>query len=219
MHSSGTSFLARALSKMGLFMGDVDRTPSTTHSNGTYENRRLYSGIDDFLTERGGSWSNIPNPMPEPNTTIRETIRCIVEELRDHGKPAGIKDPRLTMLVRPWRSLFPSDIKIAGIFRSPWAVARNFEVHKEFSFYCALALWETYNIELMRLADEHGATLFNFDDDPDKLCRSVTEFGKSIGLTECDTSDWYVGDHSQIPFALPEEVAILHQDLMKRAEF
>jgi hypothetical protein len=183
MHRSGTSCLAGALERCGLFLGDVSRT-NRFNERGNHELAEVTRLHDAILAENGGSWSQPPQHLVL-NAGHRESLRRITEELSAH-RPCGLKDPRLLLLIDEWMDL-AGQSKMIGAYRHPVAVAQSLQRRNKLSADHAYKLWVHYNRQLVRLHERVRFPLVKFDlSSVDAYALTVAAAGVALGLNP----DW-----------------------------
>jgi len=140
MHRSGTSFAARALSLLGVSLGDETAMmpPGPDNPAGYWEIQRIKEFDDELLAHLGGAWDFPPLLAPgweqdEALTPFRERAAAVVTDAfgadLSGPTPLAIKDPRLSLLLPFWRSVVPVGTTIVMV-RSPREVARSLGVRR-----------------------------------------------------------------------------------------
>ena len=111
MHRSGTSMLAGALDKAGVFFGK-DFIPPQAHVNerGFWEHRDIVRINEDLLRSLGGSWHDPPRFGDDwrESTLIQKLLSEAVSLIRDEFLPhrlPGVKDPRICILLPFWQEV------------------------------------------------------------------------------------------------------------------
>ena len=106
MHRSGTSCLAGAMERCGVFLGEVNRA-NKYNVRGNHELRQVVQLHRDILAANGGSWSSPPAEIAISDEQ-RQAIRQITAELKqninakDNSEPIGLKNPDTLLLLDPW---------------------------------------------------------------------------------------------------------------------
>jgi hypothetical protein len=159
MHRSGTSCLAGALERCGLFLGNVRRT-GVHNKKGYFELKILQQVHDEILALNGVSWS-----APKPVEYVGEygsQIKHIVNELTQQPY-CGVKDPRILFLLDHWRQTAGENCQLAGTFRHPVAVARSLSERNGFSLEEGLDIWIKYNAVLVEEHKKAAFPLIHYD--------------------------------------------------------
>ncbi|MHA1748489.1 MAG: sulfotransferase family protein [Promethearchaeota archaeon] len=155
MHRSGTSLITQMLFSCGLFLGDESdlmKAHSKDNPTGYWEDNEIVKFSENLITKLQGSWFN-PKPFYNPSwlldIDLEEEQQKAVEILEPIIKPDkiwGWKDPRTTILLPFWKSLFPR-LKLIICLRDPVEVA--FSLSKRFNghvdFDQGLILWKDYH--------------------------------------------------------------------------
>jgi hypothetical protein len=140
-HRSGTTATARALSLLGLQIGQC----LDSHD----EPRQLQKVHENYLRQVGGAWHS-PGPLIASFATSKGKQTC-VQYLRDHlshslfvfgydksltgwwkkrrlrrGAPWGWKEPRTTLFAPCWLEIFP-EARLLHVVRNPLAVATSIQ--------------------------------------------------------------------------------------------
>lgn len=160
MHRSGTSCLAGSLRICGLDLGEVSLS-NLYNPRGNHELARVNTLHDEILAANGGRWDNPPQEGIRLADNDRRAILDIVSEL-GRGGPAGLKDPRMLLMVRPWMEAAP-DFALVGTYRHPEAVARSLARRDGMPPEKSYALWVRYNQELIDLHRTRPFPLVAFD--------------------------------------------------------
>jgi hypothetical protein len=140
MHRSGTSFAARALSLLGVSLGDEGAMmpPGPDNPAGYWEIQRVKEFDDELLSHLGGAWDFPPvlaagwEHAPSLDG-FRDRAADVVREAfgpaLDGNGPLAIKDPRLSLLLPFWRTVLPVHSTIV-LVRNPHEVARSLGVRR-----------------------------------------------------------------------------------------
>lgn len=178
MHRSGTSMFTRALSLMGLELGQPLMAPQEDNPKGFWENEFFYHADMRILHVLGCHVSGYARGeallrIPEASARLERSAANMkaIEDYVDaqfRGCPAwGWKDPRAVLLLPfwlptlvelGWRRLRP-----AVVARHPWAVVRSLARRTDLGGLApslgtsveglALEMWTTYNHLLLDLCD------------------------------------------------------------------
>jgi len=164
MHRSGTSIFTQVLSECGLYLGndnDLMSAHPIDNPSGYFEYKPAIEFSDRLLQEIGISWSN-PQKILNRNwlrdidlKQAKSEIREIFSPLTSSGRIWGWKDPRVTILLPFWRSIFP-ELKIILCVRNPLEVAISLSKRhiSHVDFYDSLELWLDYYQEFLRWSEE-----------------------------------------------------------------
>ncbi len=134
MHRSGTSMLTKTLQQAGLFMGE-DRDPN--------DESLFFLEFNNWILEQVHATWDFPEPYEYANDTIKKYIIDIYKarvkskaiqkywgikkyikytKLQAINIPWGWKDPRNSLTIDIWKSIYPN-AKIIHIYRNPIDVA------------------------------------------------------------------------------------------------
>jgi len=180
MHRSGTSCLTGSLEQCGLNLGAVQRS-GKHNARGNHERKEVEQLHDQILKLNGGSW-NAPPQRIQVHPYHTEKMQALLHEL-DAARPAGVKDPRMLLVLEEWERIAPPPIALIGTFRHPMAVARSLAERNGMPLAQGIELWRRYN-ELLVVRHRKGSfPLVEFRlDDPDAYCAVVASAAAHAGL-------------------------------------
>ena len=190
MHRSGTSLVTQMLETCGLYLGTTDQllpVHSTDNPTGYWEYQSAVEFADEILLKMGCSWETPGISIPDTwlmNIDLNEEEQKVIKifkPLMDSGKIWGWKDPRITLLLPFWKTMFPN-LKLVICLRNPLEVA--FSLSKRFGathvdFEKALELWRDYYEILNRtmFGTQYLITHYElFFYDSEKELRRICEF-------------------------------------------
>ena len=161
MHRSGTSALTGSLEAAGLHLGDVRAEGGDSNLKGHREPGELIKLHEDVLITSGGAWHL---PPPSVTWTARQVARRDEFIAARAGLPLwGWKEPRTLLVLDGWLDSIPA-LEMVGTFRHPAVVARSLQRrHGNDRMDMWLDVWLAYNDILLRLAEERGLPLIDFD--------------------------------------------------------
>lgn len=228
---SGTSFLTRALSLCGLYLGGLESLTSHEWSapehnlRGTWEHRKLKELITRTENDSGVWRYQLPTKI-SISAELGNDVRSAIEELVNHPSLAsGFKGH--IMCVSAWKDYLPKNLVVVGIFRHPLSAA---ESAKNAGFEWAqdqkktLSLWKAYNQELLSVLERHEGFLLNFDWAGERLLSEVRLIARKLGLVDADLSKWYTEElrHSEKTYPsdnlLADDITSVYSQLVERAE-
>ena len=205
MHRSGTSFIAGALTRMGVSLGDPARLlrPGPDNPKGYFEVQSIQQLDDELLAYLGGAWDQPPVlDSGWEHTPGLGSFRARAAEILDDTfgpaaqRPPVIawKDPRLSLLLPFWRTVTPIATTIV-VVRDPVEVAASLGVRKyQVGSSQAASLWLRYLYAA--IADDPGHLLVSHSDIFDDLPGTVGRLAAHLGLPTPDASvEAAVRDH------------------------
>lgn len=211
MHRSGTSCLAGCLENLGLNLGEVN-TQAPHNKRGNRENPRLWPVHDAVLARVGGSWDRPPQEPVAWTAAEIADLRAVLADYADVPKPWGFKDPRATVLLDGWFSVFP-DLRLLASFRHPLAVAGSLAARNGFDADTALSIWRVYNRHVLFWRARTAFPVIDYDapDYEDRVRRAAGGLGLDAAAPmPFRTADLnHQGEHD----AVPASVADLWRDL------
>lgn len=195
MHRSGTSYLARLMQAMGVFIGDDLVGPRKGNPRGHFEAVPLLEFhqklIAARLTEGGRAFDDgmlAPEPLRSDYTaTEREEAATLAAAMRQPG-PWGWKEPRTCLFLDLWREVLP-DAAAVMVYRHPLEVHQSLlrREHWDLALFPdqAMRAYAVYNRALIDW-DGAGSFLFNANAgyaDPEALAASIAD-GFGLRLQE-----------------------------------
>ncbi len=200
MHRSGTTLLSKILEQTGIFMGK-----KKDENNEAY----FFIKFNEFSLRRaGGSWKN-PNPFFKKgrkflSSEIKRAKRYLrsfkryeytgwnrffkYKSLEEIDFPWGWKDPRNSLLLDLWVSIFPN-AKIIHIYRNPIDVAESLRKRsvKEFEYFNK-NLYRKLKLKYIKLKKEDFGSsekIFSIDEGIalwETYINKIYEFEKKLNL-------------------------------------
>ncbi|MEP4487253.1 MAG: glycosyltransferase [Halioglobus sp.] len=212
MHRSGTSMVAGALVKAGLYAGqssdllvDQDDNP-----HGFWERNDVVELNEALLESASGAWFS-PVVSGENLGGKTDQIHHILTQL-DSQSPWLVKDPRMLVTWPAWQAALADAIPVY-VYRSPAAVAHSLFKRNRFPLQLGLALWEYYNRAAIGIigAREHVAVSFErFAASPDSeaalLVSRLIELGVALTAAPTSVFDDTLGQSGKL---LDEQFALL----------
>ena len=197
MHRSGTSFIAGALSFLGVSLGDPSRMlrPGSDNPKGYFEVQSLMQLDDELLAYLGGAWDQPPvlEPGWERTKGIEAFRARAAEILQESFGPcpdwSGVvawKDPRVSLLLPFWRTVTPIATTIV-VVRDPVEVAASLGARGyQVGAVQAASLWLRYLFAATR--DDPGHLLVRHSDIFDDLPGTVVRLAEHLGLPAPDAA-------------------------------
>ena len=183
MHRSGTSALTRVLNLLGVDLGPSEDLlePKEDNPDGFWENRHLVQAHDDLIARMGGRWEEPPllDRLESIDDFDDWVARCATVVEHFEGGFPGFKDPRASLLLPVWRTIWP-DAKVVVCLRQPQAVALSLNKREGFEAEKSAQLWLRYNFEALSTAAE--PIVVRFEDLLDRPADTVGFLSSAIGL-------------------------------------
>ncbi|MGQ9652844.1 MAG: hypothetical protein ACUVXD_02145 [Thermodesulfobacteriota bacterium] len=182
MHKSGTSCLAGALERCGLFLGPVSQRALRDPDGFLYEHEEAVRIHSRILAANGGTWYRPPARIVI-DERAKTKIRKIAQQLSRHV-PCGLKDPRLLLLLDAWTETVGS-WALVGTFRHPSSVVRSL-LRRTPGLVEEMAweMWSAYNEQLVRRHRSNPFPIIEFDlGDSEAYCRAVAAAAMELGLS------------------------------------
>src|SRR5579863_5110730 len=158
MHRSGTSVVARALTSLGVKLGDNLIPAGGRNPKGYFEDRAFVSINNAVLASFGLSWSSLEEVSGESleragTERLGTRARQLLESRIALYKAFAFKDPRTCRLLPFWNIVMKgirSEVGCVVVARNPTAVARSLQERNRFSAEYAFELWHLHMKPLVR---------------------------------------------------------------------
>ena len=153
MHRSGTSALAGALHRGGLYAGTEDDLEWMGPENpeGYVERKDVVALNERLLASLDWRWDTVPlSPLsspPEREELVIEARQLVRKKLTGHGAWL-IKDPRLSVLLPWWRQILLDRFVAVITIRDAPEVSWSLALRDGFSIDLGSALWTAYHRHL-----------------------------------------------------------------------
>lgn len=172
MHRSGTSALTRALTVLGVELGET-LLPANPEINakGFWEDTEIVAFNDRLLAALGLNWSSC---VPIERSCLSESewkqwtleaIGLLRERLALYPL-FGFKDPRTTKLAFFWREVMDQlNIKVSYLLalRHPMSVARSLQKRDAFALTQGYMLWYDYQLSGLEAMQEQAFLTVDYD--------------------------------------------------------
>jgi len=172
MHRSGTSAVTRALSTLGVDLGDRLMPPSVgDNDKGFYEDLDIYALNVRMLKAIGSDWHRLAPITPEDVSELRDKgfLISALDLLRQKtaGQTIfGFKDPRVAKLLPFWEQIFHAGgfkVSYLLVVRNPLSVAYSLKKREGFHHERTYALWIEHVISSLAISARNTRVLIDFD--------------------------------------------------------
>jgi sulfotransferase family protein len=166
MHRAGTSMVARMVEGCGVDLGGPAHfaPPAPDNRDGYWEDLRFVVLNDRILEKFQGAWDHPPVLAPgwETSADLEAERRDAEAILRWRVEPWGWKDPRNSLTIPFWRSLFPA-MRVIICLRNPLEVADSLRARGYTSERFGLSLWEAYYRALEETVDSSFGLVTHYE--------------------------------------------------------
>ena len=217
MHRSGTSCLAGALEKAGVYLGDVS-TNNPHNLKGNRENPDIMKLNNDVLEYNKGAWDDPPDPVLWPVHLKKERDR-IIAGYKD-APLWGFKDPRVLLTLDGWLAVLTNCL-FAASFRHPASVVESLRRrNKKFSIEKCLFLWKFYNEKLLHYREKYNFPVLSFDLDESEYKRKfinlLTHLNLDLSPEGFEFFDISLRHDRNIPaLKIPGDIIGIYRELQK----
>lgn len=195
MHRSGTSMLGSVLHNLGVEMvSDEDKARSEFDNVlGFYENYQVALLNESLLKVLNASWDNPPKIKIEESkenyhiNKLRKQAAQLVDELHTDTDIAGIKEPRMAILMDFWKDII-SGPKYVFIFRNPLDVAKSLNKRQNMPIPDGLELAFKYNSSILEFLNsgKQEALVLRYEDFLTEQIYHVRRLINYLGLEDSD---------------------------------
>lgn len=162
MHRSGTSALTRLVNACGVYLGENEELMPSTEENpkGYFEHNYLSSLNEQLFTQNNASWCQLEKfslrklKRKSLGAYLEKTGSALTQLFSQHDI-AGIKDPRMCILLPLWLKYFNfKKVVVIHIFRCPTEVALSLQKRDQnFSHERIAKLWEIHVTSQLQAAE------------------------------------------------------------------
>ncbi|MBX2847234.1 MAG: sulfotransferase [Acidiferrobacterales bacterium] len=188
MHRSGTSMLTKLINMAGAYVGESEELIGSNPENpkGFWERIDLRKLNDELLFSANSDWDSLVDF--DADSLSREALegfssglKSVIKKL-DENKVWVIKEPRICPLIGAYSSELTAPFYI-HLYRNPIEVARSLNVRNGIPLSAGIALWERYNHECLRVANNdrylrigHHELMRNPVGTMDAICSKINHF-------------------------------------------
>jgi len=227
MHRSGTSFITRCLNVCGVYLGknlmSYNRV-SIFNPKGNWENYDFYTLSEQLMGENTVKWDDIPIDL-RCSEELKQKIKNEFEKLvYDSHLSAGLKDPRMLLILDSIIDIIPNNKLFVGIFRHPLKVAESLKIRNNFDYSKSINLWKAYNIKLLTVLEKNDVFLFNFDWPKEKFYKEFKNLISKTGLINTNIDSVFSEELHRSDktfdenYRLPQEVEELYEKLNEKTK-
>lgn len=183
MHRSGTSCLAGCLQEAGLYLGEVN-TKAGFNKKGNREHRGIMELHEHVLNRHGAAWDNPPNGRIKWDEHDLQSLIALTSTFPT-SRNWGTKDPRTLFTLSGWKTVF--EPRCIGTFRHPGEVANSLQRRaqawgKPMERAHALALWQSYNTQMLDIYRAQPFPIVRFDVPKESYLKALQAAGPEIGM-------------------------------------
>lgn len=173
MHRSGTSAITRALKVLGVQLGDKLIPPMVgVNDKGFWENVELNTFDVELLQSLGSNWHRL-TPIQSADLELLRSrgyfLRGLelLRQIIGNELVFGIKDPRVTMLLPFWKTIFQNqpewEVSYVIAIRNPLSVAKSLAKRDGFDFEKSHLLWLGHVLASLTCTAGEKRVLIDFD--------------------------------------------------------
>jgi GT2 family glycosyltransferase len=172
MHRGGTSAVARAISALGVNLGN-NLMPGVPGVNelGFWEDRDIVDLNDRVLSAFSASWHSVKilgehHADPVLLDDLSAEGRSLLQDRIGRFSPYGFKDPRTARILSFWRPLFQAlnlQPRYVIVLRNPVSVAHSLRSRDNFPAEKSHLLWMLHMLSALRWSEGHPRVVVDYD--------------------------------------------------------
>ncbi|NWK94270.1 hypothetical protein DM806_00865 [Sphingobium lactosutens] len=190
MHRSGTSALSRTLNLLGCDTSPNQMPADEYNASGYWESRPIYELNEKILSSGGAGWADWMEFNPNwfrssAMDRYRERAEACIEAEFGKSNLFVIKDPRLSLLMPFWRTVFEGqgiEPVVIHTLRNPVEVGRSLERRNKFLMSKGILLWLRYTLEGERGTRGLRRFFTTYDDLMDDYVGFIERSQENLGL-------------------------------------
>ncbi|EJM13785.1 hypothetical protein PMI22_04835 [Pseudomonas sp. GM21] len=171
MHRSGTSALTRALSTMGVRLGDTLHPAGVDNPTGFWEDRDVIAVNNKLLSRLGSAYDRVGvlDVDLDGDAVIEEIYQEAKALIADKtaGIPMwGMKDPRIPRLLPFWQKLLKElefNISYVIALRNPLNVANSLAYRNQFASLKSYLLWLEHMLQAVAYTTSKNRLIVGYD--------------------------------------------------------
>lgn len=191
MHRSGTSVITRALTTMGVDLGNSLMRPNPDNPMGFYEDNDLAILNENILKFLGKTWHSLSIITQDEINLLStagflETAKKLLMEKLNDVPIFGFKDPRVSKLLRFWIEIFNTldiDVYYLIMCRCPTSVANSLKVRDDFEFEKSYGLWGMHMLSALYFSSHNKRVFADYDKLLEKPYHEVNRIALKLSLT------------------------------------
>ncbi len=191
MHRSGTSAVVKALSCMGVSLGNNFMPAGIDNPKGFFEDKEINELNIEMLEAIGQQWfslSLVSDTDVDRLVSLGyvEKAVTLLQRQMANIECFGFKDPRVSKLIKFWKLVFARlncELRYIFCLRHPLSVANSLRQRNRTPIHKGYLLWLSYNLAVINEAQ--GLTLVGQDYDQlmEQPLVAVESLAKGLGLT------------------------------------
>jgi hypothetical protein len=192
MHRSGTSAVTRALTALGVDLGERLMPPvEGQNPKGYFEDIDVVHLNQRLVAALGTDWDTLSPVSPRDVEMLRsrefflDAIELVREKTGGAHRVVGFKDPRLSRLMPFWQAVFAYlelTVSYVVVIRNPVSVARSLARRDQFDATKSYLLWLAHVIEALAATVESGPVLIDYDALMASPDREVRKLSRGLAL-------------------------------------
>lgn len=171
MHRSGTSVITRALTTLGISLGDELLPPMSDNSKGFWEDTDIVELNDLMLSECDSSWHSLTKISEKDHALLKQRgyvlqLEELIKKKLKKDDLLGIKDPRIPKLIRIWSEVFSNlelEVQYVVSVRNPLSVAHSLKKRNRLETQVSCLLWLEHVLNILEFTRDEDALFVEYD--------------------------------------------------------
>jgi O-antigen biosynthesis protein len=171
MHRSGTSAVIKALSCMGVSLGDNFMPAGIDNPKGFFEDKSINQLNIEMLDAIGQQWFSLSLVTDADvarlvNLGYVEKAVALLQQQMTTLDIFGFKDPRVSKLIKFWKLVFARincDVRYVYCLRHPLSVANSLRQRNRSPIQKGYLLWFSYNLAIINEAQNQALIGVDYD--------------------------------------------------------
>jgi hypothetical protein len=190
MHRSGTSAITRAVQALGVDLGNDLLKAQSDNPKGFFEDRDILKLNNKILSAANRDWQNL-EPLDADLLADQKFARfrseaddLLKKKLREKHTLC-IKDPRLSILMPFWRSVFEDlDLRVSYVVavRNPLEVAQSLYTRDALPIETGILLWSTYMLQALEATRGQQGLLVSYEQILQDPLAQLNRMAKALDL-------------------------------------
>jgi len=191
MHRSGTSAVVKALSCLGVSLGDNFMPAGSDNPKGFFEDKAVNQLNIEMLEVIGQHWFSLSLITDEDISKlvslgyVEKALDLVQQKMAD-VEVFGFKDPRVSKLLKFWKLVFTRincDVRYVFCLRHPLSVANSLRQRNKMPIQKGYLLWLSYNLAILTEAQDLSLIGLDYDQLMERPLEVVDYLAERLDLT------------------------------------
>jgi GT2 family glycosyltransferase len=190
MHRSGTSAVAKALSCLGVSLGNDFMPAGSDNPKGFFEDKAVNQLNIEMLAVIGQHWFSLSLVTDTDIAKlvglgyVEKATDLVLQKMAEVGV-FGFKDPRVSKLLKFWKLVFTRincDVRYVFCLRHPLSVANSLRLRNKTPIQKGYLLWLSYNLAIVTEAQDLSLVGLDYDQLMEQPLNAVQHLSERLDL-------------------------------------